>query len=133
MGTPALTRMERAYIELQMRLLAQASRKSAAAGRKWRELNASWNDWADRTGLHDPKQRADAKKVNVALNDASAAHGFWALDTQRISATIVGYAMGRMLVPDQVIPLRELEQLLRDTRELERQEHAPNGRRGAVA
>lgn len=118
MTTTPLSPTERAFLDLQLTLLVQASSKSAGGGRHWRELNASWTDWADRQGLNDPKQRADAKRVNVALNDAASLHAFWALDTQRISATIVGYVAARLVLDDSPAGLLAfLEELLADARE----------------
>lgn len=124
MTTP-LSRTERAYLDLQLSLLVQASRKSAGGGRHWRDLNWSWTDWADRQGLVDPKLRADAKKVNVPLNDAASAHAFWALDTQRISATIVGYVAARLVLDGEPAGLLAvLDELVADLRDGVQQQRA---------
>lgn len=97
MGTQADT-TDREWVLLQLRLLREATHKAADAARQWREMNAALEDWADRSNLTDPIQRARVKGANLALSDARAAWSFWQQETVRIAAAIQGELAGRTLL-----------------------------------
>lgn len=77
------------YIDALLVLMRQANEKARAASLAWNAANDSLDEWMDRHGIMDTKQRADVKSVNLDLQGKYARWSFWEREANRLSATIL--------------------------------------------